>query len=75
MMAILSMAYTSTAVSFLTVRKLNPILDSVEYFAHNPDKELVVIKEYQLTTVIMVRFILFLGFCFFLLKNRRTIEF
>ena len=64
MAAILSMAYASTVVSFLTARKLNPIANSIEYFANNPDKELVMIKEYQLTGYILVRFILFRCFWF-----------
>jgi len=53
MMAIMSMAYASTVVSFLTVRKLNAIPNSIEYFANNPAEELLMIKEYQLTYSIM----------------------
>ena len=78
--AILSMAYASTVVSFLTARKLNPIANSIEYFANNPDKELVMIKEYQLTEYILVRFILFrcfwfLIFCFLLSYQQSNIQF
>jgi len=48
MVAILSMAYASTVVSFLTVRKLNPIPNSIEDLAKYPDMELLAFRNHPI---------------------------
>ena len=83
MVAILSMAYASTVVSFLTVRKLNPIPNSIEDLANYPDMELLAFRGHPIISAAQVGCILIRCVWYFLRfpptlpksKELRTIEF
>jgi len=58
MVAILSMAYASTVVSFLTVRKLNHIPNTIEDLANYPDMDLLAFRGHPIISAAQVGCIL-----------------